>query len=140
MRSITVIEWILRIAGLGALILGLLFWIAQLNVINIHMLFGLIVALTLLIISLLAVFTRGMRVWGIVGIVYALILPIFGLNQALLLIGSLHWLIQVAHMLVGIGALALAGIMSMRYRHVKQNMDKKKLPDALSAQAGKITQ
>ena len=54
MRTLTVLEWILRIAGLGALILGLLVWIVQLKVIPIHMLFGLAVALTLLIISLLA--------------------------------------------------------------------------------------
>ena len=120
MRSISILEWTIRIAGLGALLLGLLVWIVQLNVISIHMLFGLIVALVLLITSLLAVFTRGMRVWGIVGIIYALILPVFGLNQMYLLTGGLHWLIQVAHMLVGIGALALAGTMTLRYRRVKQ--------------------
>lgn len=124
MRTINTIEWVLRIAGLGALVLGLLFWIAQLNVINIHMLFGLIVALTLLLISLLALFTQGLRLWGIAGIVYALILPLFGLNQMFLLIGDLHWLIQLAHMLVGIGALAFAGIMAMRYRRLKQGAGK----------------
>lgn len=121
MRAITVLEWILRIAGLGALLLGLLFWIVQLNVIPIHMLFGLTVAITLLIISLLAVFTRGTRLLGGIGIVYAFILPLFGLNQAFILIGNLHWLIQVAHMLVGIGALALAGITAMRYRRFRQH-------------------
>lgn len=120
MRTLSVLDWIVRIAGLGALVLGLLFWIIQLNVISIHMLFGLIVALTLLVISLLAVSIRGLRVLGIIGIVYALILPIFGLNQIFLLVGDLHWLIQVAHMLVGIGALALAGTMSVRYRRLKQ--------------------
>lgn len=120
MRSISILEWTIRIAGLGALLLGLLIWIIQLDAINIHMLFGLIVALALLITSLLAVFARGMRVWGIVGIVYALVLPVFGLNQMYLLIGDLHWLIQAAHMLVGIGALALAGMMTLRYRRVKQ--------------------
>ncbi len=122
MRSITVLEWILRIAGLGALILGLLFWITRLNIIPIHMLFGLLVALTLLIISLLAVFARGLRLLGGVGIVYAIFLPLFGLNQVFILPGSLHWLIQVAHLLVGIGALALAGITAMRYRRLKQNI------------------
>ena len=118
MRAIRIIEWILRIAGLGALVLGLLIWFAQLNVISIHMLFGITVALTLLIVSLIAVFTRGMRLMGGIGIVYAFILPTFGLNQDLLLIGDLHWLIQIAHMLVGIGALALAGLIGQRYRNV----------------------
>lgn len=120
MRTVSIVEWVLRIAGLGALVLGLLFWFFQVDLINIHMLFGLTVALTLLIISLLAVFTKGMRVLGIIGIVYAFILPIFGLNQVELLVGNLHWLIQVAHLLVGIGALAYAGILAGRYKRLKQ--------------------
>lgn len=114
-----VLDWILRLAGLGALIPGLLYWIAQLNVITFHMLFGLLVAISLLIISLLAVFTRGLRILGAIGIVYAFILPIFGLNQARLLIGDMHWLIQTLHMLVGIAALAFAGLLSTSYTRIR---------------------
>lgn len=121
MRTMAILEWILRITGLGALVLGLLIWTFQLDAaINIHMLFGLAVALTLLIISLLAVLTRGLRVWGVAGILYAFCLPVFGVNQFSLLVGNLHWLIQTAHLLVGIGALALAGIMGVRYRKTKK--------------------
>ncbi|SRR5258707_10420187 len=121
MRAISILEWILRIAGLGALVLGLLIWTLQLDsVITIHMLFGLVVALTLLIISIFAVFARGTRVLGIIGILYAFALPVFGVNQVFLAIGNLHWLIQAAHLLVGIGALALAGVTSVRYRSLKK--------------------
>src|SRR2546429_4797981 len=77
-----VLQIILGIAGLGALLLGLLFWIAHVDLINIHMLLGLIVTLTLLVMSSIAVSTRGMRIWGIAGIVYALIVPVFGLRQS----------------------------------------------------------
>ena len=59
-------------------------------------------------------------VLGIIGIVYAFILPLLGMNQETLLIGNLHWLIQVIHMLVGVGSLALAGVISVRYRRLKQ--------------------
>ncbi|HEV7236046.1 MAG TPA: hypothetical protein VGN15_07700 [Ktedonobacteraceae bacterium] len=114
------IQIIAGVAGLGALTLGLLFWIANIDLLNIHMLLGLIVALTLLVMSIIAVSTRGMRIWGIVGIIYAVIVPIFGLRQATLLIGDLHWLIQVLHMLVGIGAIVLTGIMGTRYLALKQ--------------------
>lgn len=122
MRTITIFDWILRIAGLGALVLGLLIWTLQLNIITYHMLFGLLVTLALLAISFLATLTRGLRVLGIIGIVYAFILPILGVNQDSLFIGNLHWLIQAIHMLVGIGALAYAGILSMRYRRLKQSI------------------
>ena len=124
MMTTRIIQIISGIAGLGALTLGLLFWIANIDLINIHMLFGLLVTLTLLVMSIIALSTRGMRIWGIVGIVYALIVPVFGLRQSGILIGDLHWLIQTAHMLVGIGAIALTGIIGARYVALKQSMAK----------------
>src|SRR5215470_9567650 len=120
MTLVRIVQWIAGLAGLGALVLGLLFWIAQIDLINIHMLLGLTVALALLVLSIVMVATRGMRLLGAVGIVYALLLPVFGLTQSEILIGSMHWLIQAAHLLVGVGALALAGIMATRYIRLKQ--------------------
>ncbi len=121
MRTMTVFDWILRLAGAVALVLGLLIWAFQLDTITtIHMLFGLLVTLALLVIGFLAALTRGSRSLGIIGIVYAFILPLLGVNQETLLVGNLHWLIQVLHLLIGTGALALAGIISVRYRRLKQ--------------------
>ena len=77
MRAMTIFDWIIRIVGSIALVLGLLIWTLHLNIINIHMLFGLLVALAMLIISLLAVFTKELRLLGIIGVVYAFILPLF---------------------------------------------------------------
>ncbi len=34
------------------------------------------------------------------------IVPAFGLTQDMIFVGNLHWLIQTAHLLVGIGAMA----------------------------------
>jgi len=122
MITARIIQIISGIAGLGALILGLLIWTIDANVTNIHMLLGLIVTLALLVMSIIAVSTRNMRTWGIVGIVYAVIVPIFGLTQVNMLTGNLHWLIETAHMLVGIGALALTGIMGARYIALKRTI------------------
>ncbi len=121
MSGIRIIQIIVGIAGLGALLLGLTFWILHINLINIHMLFGMLTALMLLILSILAISTRGIRWWGIAGVIYALLVPIFGLTQATILPGDLHWLIQIAHML---GAITLAGFMSNRYLAVKQGQSK----------------
>lgn len=117
--TIRTIQIIVGMAGLGALTLGLLFWIATIELISIHMLFGLIVALSLLIISLVAIFNRDIRIWGIAGIIYALLLPVFGLTQSSILTGNLHWIIQALHMLVGLGAVFLAGTISARYARIK---------------------
>lgn len=130
-----IIVWIARVAGLGALTLGLLFWIANIDFISLHMLFGLTLALSLLILSIVMVFTKGMSLLGAVGIVYAFVLQVFGLTQATLLIGSMHWLIQTAHLLVGLGALALVQLMNVRYMRLKRASAEAAEPQAAAPQA-----
>ena len=134
MTAVRIIRGIAGVAGLGALTLGLLYWIAQMNFISLHMLFGLTVALSLLILGIVGVFTRGMRLLGAIGIVYAFIVPAFGLTQATLLVGSLHWLIQTAHLLVGLGALAFIGALSTRYLRIKRVTTRGAAPERVPAQ------
>ncbi|GHO72376.1 hypothetical protein KSD_01470 [Ktedonobacter sp. SOSP1-85] len=124
MIAIRIIQVIAALAGLAALALGLTFWIAQLNFIGFHLLFGLLLTLALLVMSILALSTKSLRIWGIVGIVYALIVPIFGMTHSGILTGNLHWLIQAAHMLVSMGAGALTSILSARYVVLKQTTAK----------------
>jgi hypothetical protein len=119
MIAVRIIVWIARVAGVAALLLGLLFWIAQIDFISVHMLLGLTLALSLLVLGIVMVFTGGMRLLGAASIVYAFILPVFGLTQAGLLVGNLHWLIQTAHLLVGLGALALVQGIYTRYERLK---------------------
>jgi len=121
MTAIRIITWISRIAGVITLLLGLTFWITSLNSIpGIHMLFGIVFVLSFLILSIMMVFTRGVRLLGAIGIVYALIIPVFGITQAGLLAGDLHWLIRIAHMLVGIGAMGVIQAVYTRYQRIKQ--------------------
>jgi hypothetical protein len=119
MTAVQIIGWIARVAGIGAFLLGLFFWITHTSVISIHMLFGLTLALSLLALGIIIVCTRGMRLLGVAGIGYALLLPAFGLTQAYMLIGSMHWLIQTAHLLVGAGAVLLVQRISARYKRLR---------------------
>src|SRR5215471_5020717 len=130
MLTVRIIRGIAGVAGLGALTLGLLFWIANIDFISLHMLFGLTVALSLLTLGVVGVSTSGMRLLGAIGIVYALLVPAFGVTQATLLVGSLHWLIQTAHLLVGLGALAFIEVLSRRYLSLKQVIIKAPAPQA----------
>lgn len=109
-----------QLAGVGAIILGLLNWFFHISFIEIHMLFGVIVTLALLTVGLLAVFTRELRALGIVVVVFALIVPMFGINQVQILMGNFHWLIQVAHLLVGMAAVTLIERIGKQYVQVKQ--------------------
>src|SRR5258708_26957029 len=87
---------------------------------SIHMLFGLIVALALLILAVLAVFTSGLGRLGAIGIVYALIMPLFGVTQQTILVGDLHWLVETAHLAGGVCAVALIGALHPRLLLLKQ--------------------
>ena len=114
-----ILQIIVGIAGLCALVLGLVIWIANIDLTDIHMLFGLLVTLGLMVMSIIALTVSGLRIWGIVGIVYAIIVPIFGVSQSNILVGHLHWLIQTLHVLVSLGALVLTGFLGARYRTLK---------------------
>jgi hypothetical protein len=116
-----IVQIVAGIAGLLALVLGLAIWFVQANtVIPVHMILGLIVTLGLLIVAIMAVFTSELRLLGIIGIIYAVFVPVFGLTQFNLLVGDLHWVIRIAHMLVGLGAMALIGNIGARYVRLKQ--------------------
>ena len=124
-----ILQIIVGLAGLCALVLGLVIWIVNIDLTDIHMLVGLFVTLGLLVMSIIALTARGLRIWGTVGIVYAIVVLIFGVSQSTMLVGHLHWLIQMLHMLVGIGAIVLTGFLGARYRTLKRGEAK---PEASS--------
>jgi hypothetical protein len=108
---------IATIAALVAVALGMgTYTLADFT--TIHMLFGLIVALALLILSVIANF-NGLERLGVIGIVYAFIVPIFGITQQMILVGDLHWLVETAHLAVGFGALVLIGTIGERFTRRK---------------------
>jgi F420H(2)-dependent quinone reductase len=134
MKTVRLISFITRVLLMITLGLGVFFWIAQLpmlsgllallaqiDVTRIHEGFGTIGVLGLLILGSVAVLTKGSRWLGAASMVYALVAPAFGLSQPLLqaLTGEWFWLIQTAHLLVGIGAMMLALRIGKRYEPLK---------------------
>ena len=115
-----ILQIIVGLAGLCALVLGMFIWIANSELTDIHMLFGLLVTLGLLVMSIIALTAPGLHIWGLVGIIYAIIVLIFGVSHSNLLVGNLHWLIQTLHTLVGFGAIVLTGALGARYRTLKR--------------------
>lgn len=131
MKTIRFLSLIARLALMITMVLGLVFWIAQIPALSalltllaqisfpsIHEGFGLIGVLFLLVLSAVAVRARGVRMLALSGVIYAFIVPTFGLTQALILVGDLHWLIQIAHLLLGIGAMYLALEIEKRYQRL----------------------
>ena len=108
------------LAGTGAITLGLLHWFFRISFLQIHMLLGVVVTLALLASGIVAVFTKGLRVLGAGAIVFALIVPVFGISQMQILVGDFHWLIRVAHLVVGAAAVILTERIGEHYMQIKQ--------------------
>ncbi len=134
MKMVRLISFITRVFLMITLGLGVLFWIAQIPVLSgflallvqihftsIHEGFGSIGVLGLLILGAVAVWTRGSRRLGAVSMIYALVVPAFGLSQPLLqvLTDGWFWLIQIAHLLLGVGVMMLALRIGKRYEPLK---------------------
>ncbi len=118
--AMRIIMWAARIAGAGTMILGWLSWVFQLDIISVHIAFGLVFALALAVLGLVLARDATTRRLGAIGFAYAFFMPAFGLIQGQLLVSSLHWLIQTSHLLVGIGGIILAQTMTTSHRRVRR--------------------
>ena len=117
MRStITAIQMAIRAAFVVQLALGLAFWTGNaLGLVDLHQLIGILIVLGLWTQAALAARAgvpaghggRGRPCWG-------LLVVVVGLTQRDLLPGSAHWVIEVVHLLLGIGAVGLAENLATR--------------------------
>src|SRR6266566_979510 len=95
---------LLIFAGLLALILGLLVWADRaLNLIQMHMLLGLLAVGALWVIGIGQAFSRGGS-WLLAAcaLVVGAAMIIIGLNQSALMLGPFHWVVQILHLVLGL--------------------------------------
>jgi hypothetical protein len=100
---------LMRASILILLVLGLLFWSGHaLNLLPVHMAFGLIFVLGLWVLAYLAARRGTPPALTIGAAVLGLAVLALGGMQTQLLPGDLHWLVRVMHLLLGLGAMGLA--------------------------------
>lgn len=109
---------VLSLAGLLALILGLLFWAgAALNLVSMHMLLGLLAVAALCVIGIAQAFANGGSwVIAIAALVVAVLTLVIGMIQSTLMVGELHWVVQVVHLILGILTIGIGHMAAARYR------------------------
>ena len=113
-----VTSMIVRVAVLVVLILGVSFWFNWINtdtnpvLLDIHEIAGMLIGLGLLLVGIILIARGGNASLGMISIVLAALLPIVGIGQVNWLAGDNdpHWLIQVGHLALGLGAFALVEI------------------------------
>src|SRR5215211_4774389 len=117
---LTVAQWLVRITGVLLLILGLLIWTENMaNLIAPHMLLGLVLVVSLLVLAALST-QAGVPVGLAASVaVLALVTLALGMVQTSLLPGSTHWLIEVVHLLVGMAAVGSGEAIGGRLRRIR---------------------
>ena len=116
-RSVTILQILVRASGAIQIILGLLFWTGNaLGLIPVHIFFGSVLVLSLWTLAIMA-WRAGVQP-GLVGLalVLGLVTLILGLTQGQLLVNASHWVIQVLHLLIGIGAMGQAEMLARRIK------------------------
>jgi hypothetical protein len=109
---------VLSAAGLLALISGGLFWMGvALNLITLHMLLGFLAVAALWTIGIAqAVANGGSRVVAACALLVGALTIALGLYQSSLLIGPLHWIVAITHLILGILTIGLGHMGAARYR------------------------
>ncbi|MDE2052701.1 MAG: hypothetical protein KGJ72_16970, partial [Gammaproteobacteria bacterium] len=103
--------------GIALLVLGILFWTGRaLSLLQLHMMLGGLFVISLWALALVGLLGSGTRGFALVVLVWGLIVPALGVMQVSLLPGSDHWVIQAAHLLVGLIAMGLGHGLARRIR------------------------
>jgi hypothetical protein len=113
----TILQILVRIIGPILIVLGVLFWTDNADaLIPVHMLLGITLVLLLWTLAILGAVARVQPVLVTVALVWGVIVPILGIAQLQLLPGSMHWIIQVVHLLVGLVAIGLADTLARQIK------------------------
>jgi hypothetical protein len=106
-RATTIARWGIRVSGTVQLLMGLVIWTGAFDqLIPAHIANGVLLVVALWVLAGLA---GGRAPVGqvVIAFVWGLIMPIFGIIQDRLLPGSLHWTLQVLHLLIGLAAIGM---------------------------------
>jgi|SRR5579863_553533 len=110
---IKLLQWLVRIAGLGALALGLSFWFPSARApLSLHMTLGGIVALALAILAVWALIDRIRIPAAIVALLWAAAVVCVGTVQDWWVGAGSHLVVEIVHPLLGIGAIGLAEMLA----------------------------
>jgi hypothetical protein len=108
--GVTVARMLVRVCGVVLIVLGLLFWFgdAPRGLVPVHILLGIVLVLALWALAFLGARVGVNRGLVAAAVVWGLLTVWLGQAQdALLPDPSVHWVVQVLHLIVGMGAIGL---------------------------------
>ena len=117
-NAATAAQMLVRLCALVVIVLGVLFWTgnAPLTLLPVHILAGLVLVLCLWTLAAIALRAGVPAGLAFLAFAWGLVVVALGLTQTNLLVGSVHWLIQVLHLAVGVSAIGIAEGLGVRIR------------------------
>jgi hypothetical protein len=110
-----VLQVIVRATGGFQILLGALLWVGFLQQLTtLHMVVGLVFVLAVWVLAARAFAAGAGRALSAVAILWGVIVVALGMTQAQILPGPSHWVVRVAHLVVGVIAMGLAGQLGVR--------------------------
>ena len=117
MNNPKMLPMVIRTTGLIQLILGVMVWAGKIEVLtSVHVLVGAILTIALLMLFYQAYRAKVSLGFVILAVVWALVLPVWGLGQEKIFPVTFLWLSQLLHVLCGLGAIGIAEMMGARMR------------------------
>jgi hypothetical protein len=116
--GIRIASIVLSLAGVFALILGVLFWTGiALNLIALHMLLGLLAIAALWVIAVgQAMTASGSWMLAAAALVVGALTALIGWTHSSLMPGEFHWVIRVVHVVLGVLTIGLGHMAVARTR------------------------
>jgi hypothetical protein len=98
-----------RLLGVVQIVLGIAIWFGVARgAVPFHAAAGSLLVLVIWIIAVIALFALPRRGLPLFTLLWGAIVLWLGMAQTTLLVGSAHWAIRVAHLVIGLAALGLA--------------------------------
>jgi hypothetical protein len=115
--ALTVVQMLIRFIGLIQVVMGLVFWTGTANsLVSIHMLLGILLVILLWVMAGFAARARVPLGLVALAVVWGLVVVALGMTQTRLMLNNFHWVIRVAHLLVGLGAMGIAETLAGRIK------------------------
>lgn len=108
-KTVAVLQMLARLLGVVQILVGLAMWFGWASsAIAFHSALGSLFVLVVWIIAIIALFALSHRTLPLITLLVGGVALWFGMAQTTLLVGSAHWSVRLAHLLVGLATLGLA--------------------------------
>src|SRR5258708_1603473 len=108
-KTVAMFQMVARLLGVVQILVGLAIWFGwATSAIAFHSIVGSLFVLVVWIIAIIALFALPRRALPLITLLVAGVALWFGMAQTTLLVGSAHWAVRLAHLLVGLATIGLA--------------------------------